>query len=81
MKLTVKATAKQVRKEMFASNADVAFKKFRHNQTDYDFKWKNVAKTAAAYSALVAAVVEAALAFNLGDDFNQVVMAWAASKA
>ena len=81
MKLTVRATAKQVRKEIHASNPDVAFKKFRHNHTDYDFKWKNVAKSAAAYSALVAAVVDAALALNLSDDFNQVVLAWAASKA
>ena len=87
MELTLTLSRKQARKELAhlldTRDEDLvwaAFNKWRHEFTDYEHKYRVVAKTEAEYQRLVLVVASAALDLKFGRDWDRVVAKWVAVK-
>ena len=78
MKIVVRMTAKQVRKLIATSGAQVAFNKFRHDGTDYDAKRKSGKYP---YEVVARQVAIEALAICDNPDWVKAVRAFAVEKA
>ena len=77
MNITVRMTAKQLRKAIANNSASKAFSIFRHEGTDYDAKWKS-----GKYDYAVVARQVAIEALKLSNDkaFVAAVAEYAAAK-